>query len=92
MSWAVGLGGGHSPVPEVASHHLCQAVAPEEAAEHDASLLLVPAKILAHGNRAHGHGNSHTVQQAGAQQQGPRPHLALRPVEERGGSGPGGAY
>lgn len=52
----------------MAAHHLSQAVAPEEAAEHDTSLLLVPAEVLAHGNGADRHGDSSAVQQAGAQE------------------------
>lgn len=73
-----------SPVPQVAAHHLRQAVAPEEAAEHDAGLLLVPAEILAHGDGAHGHADAGRVQQAGAQQQCPCPHLAFGPAGQKG--------
>lgn len=73
---------GWLPIPKVAAHHLSQAVAPEEAAEHDTSLLLVPAEVLAHGNSTDGHGDAGTVQQASAQQQHPHPCLALRPMRQ----------
>lgn len=74
------LGRGRLPVPQVAAHDLCQAVAPEEAAEHNAGLLLVPAEVLAHGDGADGHADAGAVQQAGAQEQRGRPCLALGPV------------
>lgn len=74
------LGRGRLPVPQVAAHDLCQAVAPEEAAEHNAGLLLVPAEVLAHGDGADGHADAGAVQQARAQEQRPRPCLALGPV------------
>lgn len=74
------LGMGWLPVPQVSAHNLSQAVAPEEAAEHDAGLLLVPAKVLAHGGGADGHAGTRAVQQTCAQQQRPRPRLALGPA------------
>lgn len=49
------------PVPQVAAPDLSQAVAPEEAAEHDAGLLLVPAEVLAHGDGADGHADTGAV-------------------------------
>lgn len=76
-----GLGGQGLPIPQVAAHHLSQAVAPEEAAEHDAGLFLVPAEVLAHGGGADRHADTGTVEQACAQQQRPCPYLALGPGE-----------
>lgn len=47
--------------------NLCQAVSPEEAAEHDAGLLLVPVEVGAQGDGADGDGDTGAVQQAGPQ-------------------------
>ena len=79
------------PVPQVAASDLGQAVAPEEAAEHDPGFLLVPAEVLAHGDGADGHADTGTVEQACAQQQRPRPHLALRPAGQGAPVRPGQA-
>lgn len=49
------------PVPQVAAHHLSQAVAPEEAAEHNTGLLLIPAEVLAHGGGTDGHADAGAV-------------------------------
>lgn len=70
-------------------NNLCQAVAPEEAAEHDAGLLLVPVKVGAEGDGADGHGDTGTVQQARPQQQHHRPHTGLGPagMERKVGKG-----
>lgn len=69
--------------------NLCQAVSPEEAAEHDAGLLLVPIEVGAQGDGADGDGDTGAVQQACPQQQHHRPDAGLGParMERRMGTG-----
>lgn len=69
--------------------NLRQAVAPEEAAEHDAGLLLVPVEVGAQGDGADGDGDAGAVQQARPQQQHHRPDAGLGParMERRMGTG-----
>lgn len=67
-------------VTDMSSDDLRQAVAPEEAAEHDARLLLVPAKVSAQGDGADGDGDAGAVQQARPQQQHHHPHAARGPA------------
>lgn len=67
-------------ITDMSSDDLCQAVAPEEAAEHYARLLLVPVEVGAQGDGADGHGDAGAVQQARPQQQHHRPDTGLRPA------------
>lgn len=64
----------------MSSDNLRQAVAPEEAAEHYAGLLLVPVEAGAEGDGADGHGDAGAVQQARPQQQHHRPDAGLGPA------------
>lgn len=71
-----------SPVTHVASKHLGEAVAPEEATQHHAGLPLAPAELLCHADGADGHRHAGAVQEAGPQQQHHRPYPRHRPASE----------
>lgn len=73
----------------MSSDNLCQAVAPEEAAEHYARLLLVPVEAGAEGDGADGHGDTGAVQQARPQQQHHLPDAGLRPARMENKTGKG---
>lgn len=73
----------------MSSDNLRQAVAPEEAAEHYAGLLLVPVEVGAQGDGADGHGDAGAIQQARPQQQHHCPDAGLGParMERKMGKG-----
>ncbi len=52
------------PVTDVASEHLGEAVAPEEAAQHHAGLPLAPAELLCHADGTDGHRHAGAVEEA----------------------------
>lgn len=68
------------PVAHVASEHLGEAVAPEEAAQHHARLPLAPLELLRHADGTDGHGNPGAVQEAGPEQQHDCPNPRHRPA------------
>lgn len=68
------------PVAHVASKHLREAVAPEEAAQHHARLPLAPFELLRHADGTDWHGNPGAVQEAGAEQEHHCPNPRHRPA------------
>lgn len=62
-----------SPVTDVASEHLGEAVSPEEAAQHHARLPLAPAELLRHADSTDGHRHTGAVEKARPEQQHHRP-------------------
>lgn len=72
------------PVTDVASEHLGEAVAPEEAAQHHAGLPLAPVELLCHADGTDGHRHAGAVEEARPEQQHHRPYPRHWPA--RGGS------
>lgn len=73
------------PVTDVASKHLGEAVAPEEAAQHHAGLPLAPAELLCHADSADGHRHTGAVEEACPEEQHHCPYPRHWPAQEEGG-------
>lgn len=69
------------PITDIASEHLGEAVAPEEAAQHHAGLPLAPAELLCHADGTDGHRHTGTVEEACPEQQHNRPYPRHRPAQ-----------
>lgn len=70
------------PVADVASEHLGEAVAPEEAAQHHARLPLAPAELLCHADGTDGHRHAGAVEETCPKQQHHRPNPRHWPMRE----------
>lgn len=70
------------PVTDVATKHLGEAVAPEEAAQHHPRLPLAPAELLGHADGTDRHGHAGAVEEACPEEQHHRPYPRHRPAQE----------
>lgn len=68
------------PVTHVASEHLGEAVAPEEAAQHHTGLPLAPFELFRHADGTDGHRDPGAVQEARPEQEHHRPDPRHRPA------------
>lgn len=73
------------PVTDVASEHLGETVAPEEAAQHHAGLPLAPVELLCHADGTDGHRHTGTVEEARPEQQHHCPYPRHWPAQEEKG-------